>query len=542
MSPALLLRATLALSVAGFLGLLGYSLAHAIDHARQAEYAKDLRRLPVIDSGLDEAVLKARSGLLKKYDPLVSAMKELGRLHAVLAAAPSFMSAEAARELSSQVAASKLELQRKEALVETFKMHNAVLQNSLHYFPVIANSVIDRSRGREPELSAAVQSLIGGIMLFDVTPEEEPRSRVIGAQSEIKKRASRLAERELARDVEVVLAHSSMILDRKPIVDGVVEQLLGVPTGRSALRMEEAYSKAYRAATDAELARRQALFALAFTCVVLGLLDVLLRIRRSARALELATAELRVVNHALGREREKERQLGELKSRFVSMTSHEFRTPLAAIASSAELLQSYGERWDAERRSDHLSRIRSAAGSMTRMLEDILVIGRAEAGVLKAAPAPLQLDAFCKNLVESLGHASERSHAIDYRCTGDPVVVLDERLLSHVLGNLLSNALKYSPAGSAVLFEAEAKDGGCRFVIADHGIGIPREDQKRLFTSFYRASNVGQLKGSGLGLAVVKRSLDVQNGTIDVQSDVGHGARFEVMIPRQAPVGQHTPA
>ena len=541
MNPTLLLRSALAVSVAGFLALLGYSLAHTVDHAREAEYAKELRRLPVIDSGLDEAVLKARSGLLKKYDPLVGALKELARLHASLARKPSFMNAESARDLSSQIAASKLELSRKEALVETFKMHNAVLQNSLHYFPVIANSVIDRSRGRDAALAAGVQSLLGGIMLFDVTPEAETRTRVLGAQEVVKSSAALSKDPGLARDAEVVLAHSSMILDRKPIVDGVVEQLLGVPTGRAAARLEAAYSGAYQAATAGELARRQALFALAFTCVVLGLLDVILRIRRSARALELATDELRVANQALAREREKERQLGELKTRFVSMTSHEFRTPLAAILSSAELLQSYGERWDAERRGDHLGRIRSAASNMNRMLEDILVIGRAEAGVLRPAPAPLRLDDFCKHLVESLDHASAQSHSIQYRFSGEPVVALDERLLSHVLGNLLSNAIKYSPPGSEVRFEIEAANGICRFLIQDRGIGIPSEDQARLFESFYRASNVEHLKGSGLGLAVVKRSLDVQSGTIEVESEVGRGTSFAVTIPRQTLQSQHTP-
>jgi signal transduction histidine kinase len=542
-NPTALLRSALALSTLAFLALLGYSLANSIDHAEEAEYARDLRRLPVIDSGLDESVLKARAGLLKKYDPLVGALKELARLHAVLERVPSFLGAGAARELTSRIAASRSELRRKEALVETFKMHNAVLQNSLHYFPIIANSVLDRSRGREDQLAAGVQALIGSIMLFDVTPEAGPRARVLEAQAALRSRAQALHDRELARDVEVTLAHSSMILDRKPSVDGVVEQLLGVPSGRAALRLEQAYSTAYHAAMDQALARRQALFALALASVVLGLLDVILRIRRSARALELASAELKHANAALAREREKERELGELKTRFVSMTSHEFRTPLAAIVSSAELLRTYGERWEPERHADHLDRIRSAAGSMARMLDDILMIGRAESGVLRAAPALLRLDEFCRHLVESLEHTSGKSHAIRYRFEGEPVVALDEQLLSHVLGNLLSNALKYSPAGSDVDFEIAARAEGCFFRVEDRGIGIPRQELPRLFESFYRATNVEHVKGSGLGLAVAKRALEVQRGTIDVESEVGIGTSFRVMIPKQAVVAErHTPA
>jgi signal transduction histidine kinase len=277
---------------------------------------------------------------------------------------------------------------------------------------------------------------------------------------------------------------------------------------------------------------RQLLFGLALATVVLGLSDVILRIRRSALALEVATAELRLANDALGKEREKERHLGELKTRFVSMTSHEFRTPLSAIVSSTDLLENYGDRWDTERRHDHLERIRAAAGTMTRMLEEILFIGSAEAGVLRASPVQMDLDEFCKRLVETLEHSSARGHSIRYSFTGDPRVVLDEQLLSGIVSNLLSNALKYSPTDSEVNFDVQSTDDIYRFSVRDQGIGIPDADLPRLFESFFRANNADQIKGSGLGLAVVKKALDVQNGTIEVESELGRGTKFVVQIPR----------
>jgi signal transduction histidine kinase len=221
-----------------------------------------------------------------------------------------------------------------------------------------------------------------------------------------------------------------------------------------------------------------------------------------------------------------------LKTRFVSMTSHEFRTPLSVIVSSTELLENYGDRWDTEHRLDHLERIRSAAGNMWRMLDDILIIGRAEAGVLRASPSQLNLDEFCRHLVESLEHSSARSHCIRYTFNGDPRVTLDERLLSEVVGNLLGNALKYSPPGSDVNFDVHTTDDTCRISVRDQGIGIPPAEQPRLFESFFRASNADQIKGSGLGLAVVKKALDVQNGTIEVESQLGRGSKFTVYIPR----------
>ena len=140
--------------------------------------------------------------------------------------------------------------------------------------------------------------------------------------------------------------------------------------------------------------------------------------------------------------------------------------------------------------------------------------------------------------MESLEHSSARSHCIRYRFSGDPEVALDERLLSEVVGNLLSNALKYSPPGSQVDFDVVASDEHCRFTVQDQGVGIPEADVPRLFDSFFRASNADQIKGSGLGLAVVKKALDVQNGTVEVESRLGQGSKFVVSVPRDLPVSR----
>jgi signal transduction histidine kinase len=333
--------------------------------------------------------------------------------------------------------------------------------------------------------------------------------------------------------VNVTLAHTSVILEKKPAVDDLVQEILGTPTAKRLAEAEARYSSLYRMAVDASLARKQWLFALALAVVVLGLTEIILGVRRSALALEKVTLELTRANEALAIEHEKERQLGELRNRFVAMTSHEFRTPLTAIVSSTELLQSFGGHWDTERRVDHLERIRLAAGSMQRMLEDVLVIGRAEAGVLRASPSPIRLDEFCKRLVETLEHSSQKSHLIRYTFLGDPDVTMDERLLQHVLGNLLANAIKYSPAGSEVRFDVRTNGEECQFAVRDAGMGIPAGDLPQLFMTFSRASNAQNLPGSGLGLAVVKRALDVQRGSISVESELGRGTVFLVKIPRR---------
>ncbi len=232
---------------------------------------------------------------------------------------------------------------------------------------------------------------------------------------------------------------------------------------------------------------------------------------------------------------EKQRELNELKSRFVSMTSHEFRTPLATILSSAELMKYYGERLPGSERAELLSNIEKAVGRMTGMLNDVLLLGRADAGRLDFKPAPVNVATFCRSLVDE----AERAEVAEGRAGGrirlavpDTLVsaVLDEKLMRHVLGNLLSNAHKYTPGDSAIEFVVEQTEGELRFVVADHGIGIPEEDLPHLFESFHRARNVGNIQGTGLGLAIVKKAIDRHGGRVEVASRVGEGTRFTISI------------
>ncbi|MCC6658927.1 MAG: PAS domain S-box protein [Rhodocyclaceae bacterium] len=235
---------------------------------------------------------------------------------------------------------------------------------------------------------------------------------------------------------------------------------------------------------------------------------------------------------------EQQKELNQLKSRFVSMTSHEFRTPLAAILSSAELLKYYGERLPAGEKAELVDGIGQSVRRMTNMLDDVLTIGRAEADRLGFAPAPLALRAFCDRLVEEAVRAdqAERGHAgrIEFRMDdGELEALLDEKLMRHILGNLLSNALKYSPEGRLVTLTVEADAASLRFTVEDRGIGIPADDLPRLFESFHRARNVGNISGTGLGLAIVKKAVELHGGRIEVDSKPGAGSRFTVTLERR---------
>jgi PAS domain S-box-containing protein len=233
---------------------------------------------------------------------------------------------------------------------------------------------------------------------------------------------------------------------------------------------------------------------------------------------------------------EKERELNNLKSNFVSLTSHEFRTPLTTILSSAEMLEHYGERWTADRKLEHLQRIQTSVKYMTNLLDDILVVAKAEAHRLEFAPVPLDLLKFCRSLVEEFELMDKGNHTLLFNVEVDCAQVnMDEHLLRHILSNLLSNAFKYSPPGSGVQFDLACRAGQAVFRIQDYGLGIPLEDQARLFETFHRAGNVRNIAGTGLGLTIVKRSVDLHGGTIEIMSQVNLGTTVTVSLPIGTP-------
>lgn len=237
----------------------------------------------------------------------------------------------------------------------------------------------------------------------------------------------------------------------------------------------------------------------------------------------------------------KEKELSELKSRFISTTSHEFRTPLTTINSSAELLEHYGEKWSVERKITHLHRIQASVTYMTKLLNDILVIGKVEAGKLKLSLEALDLEKFCRTLVEEIQLQDRNQHQIIFSIRSEEkskvnmpffrLPEMDKQLLRSILENLLSNGIKYSPKESTINLILSYHNDQAIFQISDRGIGIPLPDRERLFETFHRATNVGTIPGTGLGLTIVKKCVDIHQGQISVESEVGVGTTFTVTLP-----------
>jgi signal transduction histidine kinase len=523
-------RALWLLAAAGFVALLWAASSGAVDSAVQDRYSRDLRRLQALDARLNDHVLRSRSGAVESYDAIVQTLAQLHRLHRSLGEVPGFVGRAGREELAVRRSDFQEALAAKEERIEAFKSDNAVLRNSLRFFPSLVNEVNARLAAEPGSAAAAagVDELLRAVLLLNILPGDEALARARAALAGVEAvRSARPGD----EDFDALVRHARIVLDRKPKADRLVEELLRLPVSARAEQVDAAYSRQYHAALDASGRRRLALSLLAVAVIGFASSEAVLRLRRSAAALRAATEELQAANRALLHEREREKELGELKSRFVTMTSHEFRTPLSVILSSAEMLEAYGTRWPEEKSRGHHRRIQAAVKRMTTMLDGILLIGRAEAGALTCNREALDVPGFCAELVESMQESSASRHRIAHAAEGPwGDVELDEQLLLQILTNLLSNAIKYSPGGG-VRFDARREGDVAVFEVADRGIGIPPEDQPRLFETFHRGSNAQRISGTGLGLAIVRKAVDQHGGTITFESRIDEGTRFIVRLP-----------
>lgn len=254
--------------------------------------------------------------------------------------------------------------------------------------------------------------------------------------------------------------------------------------------------------------------------------------RRVMQAVVLDLTERKRAETELQNALAQERELRRLKSDFVSLVSHEFRTPLEIIMSSADNLQRYHDRLAKEKREQLLQTIHKSVRRMSGMMEEVLVLGRVESGSTEFLPEVFDVHAFSHRVCDEIQTATGHRCGVDLDLGGAPsVAVGDQNLLRHVLLNLLSNAVKYSPEGSRISLGLQCEGDDGIFRVADRGCGIPAADQPRLFQAFHRGGNVRQIPGTGLGLVIVKRCVELQGGEIRCHSVEGQGTTFIVTLP-----------
>ncbi|MBE2213161.1 MAG: PAS domain-containing protein [Opitutaceae bacterium] len=246
--------------------------------------------------------------------------------------------------------------------------------------------------------------------------------------------------------------------------------------------------------------------------------------------------EQKAVEQEMHRLLERERELGRLKADFLHMVTHEYRTPLGIIVSAADILERYRDRLSPDEWRERIRDIRSGALRLAGLMEEVLFLGKAEAGTVPLELHPIDFGALVRDVVREVvaTFGSERDIEISVRDVPSGAQA-DEKLLRHILGNLVSNALKYSKLDQPVRVSVDLEGGHVRLVVRDEGIGIPEADQPRIFEMFRRASNVGTISGTGLGLVVVKRCVELHGGSIGLRSAPGRGTEVTVLIPINLP-------
>lgn len=250
-------------------------------------------------------------------------------------------------------------------------------------------------------------------------------------------------------------------------------------------------------------------------------------LKEALEKLEQSQTEL---HEALG----KERQLNEIKSRFVSMASHEFRTPLSAVLSSAALLSKYTKDDEQEKRDKHIGRIKDSVKHLNDILEDFLSLGKLDEGKISADPHEFNLKEMINETLADVKVVLKPGQKFNLSFDGESVVNSDKKLLRNILINLLSNAAKFSEEDLPIEITVKSKPEQVSLMIKDHGIGISEKDQEDLFKIFYRASNVTNIQGTGLGLHIVKRYLDLMRGTVDLRSQLGKGTAITITFPNNS--------
>lgn len=261
----------------------------------------------------------------------------------------------------------------------------------------------------------------------------------------------------------------------------------------------------------------------------------MLELKDEIKVRKYTETELKKAKEDITQALEKEKELNEMKSRFISMISHEYRTPLTVILSSTYLVERFSADNNLPKVTYHLNKVRDSVKEMTVLLDDVLTIGKTNAKNIRMNLERIDLEKTVGNIIENFQSINDSGHQFDYTKKGElSAVVLDNKLFTYILNNLLTNAMKFSAAGSKIKIELIENEGKIQLFVQDEGIGIPEEDQPKLFDPFFRARNTRETSGTGLGLAIVKQCVESLKGNIHFSSKLNHGTSFTVVIPKNS--------
>jgi PAS domain S-box-containing protein len=256
------------------------------------------------------------------------------------------------------------------------------------------------------------------------------------------------------------------------------------------------------------------------------------QVKNRTMILEEAIQELEKTKKDLHNALNKEKELNELKSRFVSMASHEFRTPLTTMMSSLSLVTKYGEQNDKESQSKHVQKIKTSINNLTDILNDFLSVSKLEEGKVENMPEELNIKNYISDVISDMRSMAVNGQRLTQAHTGSDIASVDKKLLKNVLFNLISNAIKFSPDNGIIEISSHVSNSVLKINIKDNGIGISVIDQKHLFERFFRGHNATHIQGTGLGLNIVARYVELMQGTIHFESEEHKGTTFTIIIPQ----------
>ncbi|MBI3518256.1 MAG: PAS domain-containing sensor histidine kinase [Bacteroidetes bacterium] len=256
------------------------------------------------------------------------------------------------------------------------------------------------------------------------------------------------------------------------------------------------------------------------------------QVKNRTLILEEAIQELEKTKKDLHNALQKEKELSELKTRFVSMASHEFRTPLTTMMSSLSLVTKYGEQNDKENQSKHVTKIKSSIHHLTDILNDFLSVSKLEEGKIENIPEEVMIETYLSDLISEMKHMAVNGQTITQTHAGNQKVYIDKKLLKNVMFNLISNAIKFSPDKGIIEVSSHCSNSTLKISVKDNGIGISKIDQQHLFERFFRGHNATHIQGTGLGLNIVAKYAELMNGSIDFESEENKGTIFTIIIPQ----------